>query len=247
MSTEKAMKQNRFPQGWDEDRVRGVLEYYENQTDEEAILEDEIAERYTGPMAIPLLKDIPLAPPDDLGPYRRKDYAALPEQPRCELIYGRFYLSPSPLLLHQAVVFLLAETLRRTARQAGSWVFIAPLDVHLRDHSVVQPDVIYVSPARKGILQKWIEGAPDLLIEVLSPGTARNDRGEKLRLYAENDVHEYWIVDPFERQIEFLRNEGGEFVVALPEGSEYRSKAFPEIRLNLIELWQDVAAQLPNG
>jgi Uma2 family endonuclease len=198
-------------------------------------------------MAIPLLKDIPLAPPDDLGPYRREDYQALPDQPRCELIYGRFYLSPSPLLLHQAVVMSLAETLRRMARQVGAWVFVAPLDVHLADHSVVQPDVIYVSPARKGILQTWIEGAPDLLIEVLSPGTARNDRGEKLRLYAEHDVREYWIVDPFERQIEFLRNEGGQFVVVVPEGSEYRSQTFPEIRLDLIELWQDVAEQLPNA
>jgi Uma2 family endonuclease len=211
------------------------------------IVEDEIAERYTGLMAIPLLKDIPLAPPDDLGPYRREDYEALPDQPRCELIYGRFYLSPSPLLLHQAVVLSLAETLRRIARQVGSWVFVAPLDVHLTDHSVVQPDVIYVSQARKGILQAWIEGAPDLLIEVLSPGTARNDRGEKLRLYAEHDVREYWIVDPFERQIEFLRNEGGQFVVVVPNGSEYRSRTFPAIRLDLIELWRDVDDQLPNG
>jgi len=198
-------------------------------------------------MAIPLLKDVPLAPSDDLGPYRRKDYEALPDQPRCELIYGRFYVSPSPLLIHQAVLLSLAETLRRIARRAGAWVFVAPLDVHFAKHSVVQPDVIYVSPARKGILQSWIEGAPDLLIEVLSPGTARNDRGEKLRLYAEFDVREYWIVDPIERQIEFLRNEDGQFVVALSQGAEYRSTVLPEIRLNLLDFWQEVAEQLPGA
>jgi Uma2 family endonuclease len=198
-------------------------------------------------MAIPLLKDIPLAPPDDLGPYRRENYEALPDQPRCELIYGRFYLSPSPLLLHQILVGLLFERLLRIVRETGGWAFIAPLDVYLKDHSAVQPDVIYISPERQGIIQRRIEGAPDLLIEVLSPGTARKDRGEKLRLYAEHDVREYWIVDPFERQIEFLRNEGGQFVVVVPEGSEYRSQTFPEIRLDLIELWRDVAEQLPNA
>jgi Uma2 family endonuclease len=198
-------------------------------------------------MAIPLLKDVPLAPPDDLGPYRRKDYEALLDQPRCELIYGRFYLSPSPSLLHQILVGLLFEKLRRAVRKAGGWAFVAPLDVYLTEHSAVQPDVFYVSPARKGIIQHRIEGAPDLLIEVLSSGTARNDRGEKLRLYAEHDVREYWIVDPYERQIEFLRNEEGRFVVVVPKGSEYRSQTFPEIRLNLIELWQDVDAELPNA
>jgi Uma2 family endonuclease len=195
-------------------------------------------------MAIPLLKDVPLAPPDDLGPYRRKDYEALPDQPRCELIYGRFYVSPSPLLLHQIVVGLLYERLLRIARTSRGRAFVAPLDVHLASHSVVQPDVVYVSPSRKGILQSRIEGAPDLLIEVLSPGTARNDRGEKLRLYAESDVREYWIVDPMERQIEFLRNDGGRFVVALSQGAEYRSAVLPEIRLNLLDFWQEVAEQL---
>ncbi len=198
-------------------------------------------------MAIPLLKDVPLAPPDDLGPYRRKDYEALPDQPRCELVYGRFYLSPSPLLIHQVVVGLLFEKLRRIARRTGAWVYVAPLDVHLADHSVVQPDVFYVSPVRKRIIQHRIEGAPDLMIEVLSPGTARNDRGEKLRLYAEHDVREYWIVDPFERQIEFLRNEDGRFVVVLPEGSEYRSQTFPAVRLNLIDLWREVDEELPGS
>jgi hypothetical protein len=89
-------------------------------------------------MAIPLLKDIPLAPPDDLGPYRRKDYEALPDQPRCELIYGRLYLSPSPLLIHQVLVGLLFEKLRGIARKMAARVYVAPLDVHLADHSVVR-------------------------------------------------------------------------------------------------------------
>ena len=83
------------------------------------------------------------------------------------------------------------------------------------------------------------------MAEILSPGTSRRDRGEKLSLYAQAGVREYWIVDPQERQIEILINEGGRFVVAVPTGDEYRSSVLPEIRLSLAELWQEVAKRLP--
>jgi Uma2 family endonuclease len=195
-------------------------------------------------MAIPLLKDIPLAPPSDLGPFRRQDYEALPEEPRCELIYGRFYLSPSPSLLHQTVVLALASTLRQIARRMRALVAVAPLDVSFFDHSVTQPDVIYVTTARRQILEKRVEGAPDLIVEVLSPGTARRDRGEKLMLYAEGGVCEYWIVDATERQIEFLRNDSGRFVVALPVSGVYRSQALPGLSLDIAAFWQEVEEDL---
>jgi Uma2 family endonuclease len=195
-------------------------------------------------MAIALLKEPPLVPAADLGPYRSSDYEALPDQPRCELIYGRFYVSPSPRTWHQATIFILADRLRRIARPRGGKVFIAPLDVHLADHSVVQPDVIYISAERLSIVQDWIRGVPDLLVEVLSPGTARTDRGEKLRLYAESGVLEYWIIDPLERQIEFLRNEGGRFVVVALEGAVYRSQALPEVELDLVSFWREVEEEI---
>jgi Uma2 family endonuclease len=195
-------------------------------------------------MAIPLLKDVPLAPPADLGPYRRKDYEALPNEPRCELIYGRFYVSPSPSVLHQIVVMQLIEELHRVARPVGALALIAPLDVYLADHSIVQPDILYISKSRRRIAQEWIEGAPDLLIEVLSPGMYRKDRNEKLQLYAECDVREYWIVDPHDRWIEFLRNDSGQFVVVLPKGGVYRSQALPEISLDILRFWREIGEQL---
>jgi Uma2 family endonuclease len=195
-------------------------------------------------MSVAILTESPLVLPTDLGPYRRHDYEALLDEPRCELIFGRFYVSPSPLLLHQIVVGTLFEWLRRIARRTGGLAVTAPLDVAFAEHSIVQPDVMYISPARRAIAQQRIEGAPDLLVEVLSRGTARRDRGEKLRLYAEFDVREYWIVDPEERQIEFLVNDGGRFVVALPEGGEYRSRALPEIHLDLAAFWREVDEQL---
>ncbi len=201
-------------------------------------------QRILSRMAVALLKEPPLSPYTELGPYRRKDYEALPDEPRCELIFGRFFVSPSPLVLHQFVVLLLGRILDQIARDSGGLALVAPLDVHLADHSVVQPDVLYISAARMGIAQRWVEGAPDLLIEVLSPGTVRRDRGDKLALYADSGIREYWLVDPVERQIEFLVNEDGRFVVALPEGEEYRSQVLPEIHLNLPAFWKEVEDRL---
>jgi Uma2 family endonuclease len=195
-------------------------------------------------MVVALLKEPPLSPYSDLGPYRRQDYEALPDEPRCELIFGRFYVSPSPLVLHQFVVLLLSRLLDQIANANGGLALPAPLDVHLADHSVVQPDILYISAAKLGIAQRWVEGAPDLLVEVLSPGTVRRDRGEKLALYAESGIREYWIVDPVERQIEFLVNEDGRFVVVLSEGEEYRSRVLPEIHLNLPVFWREVEERL---
>lgn len=108
---------------------------------------------------------------------------------------------------------------------------------------MVQPDLIYISAERLGIIQDWIRGVPDLLVEVLSPGTVRNDRGEKLRLYAESGVREYWIIDPLERQIELLRNEGGHFLVVIPEGV-YQSQVLPEVELDLVDFWREVEEEI---
>lgn len=196
-------------------------------------------------MAVALLKEPPLSLYTDLGPYRRRDYEALSDdEPSCELIFGRFYMSPSPLILHQIVVALLWQVFDRIAEISGGLALLAPLDVHLADHSVVQPDVIYISAGRMDIAQRWVEGAPDLLVEVLSPGTVRRDRGEKLALYAESGIREYWLVDPVERQIEVLINEGGRFVVSSYKGDEYRSHLLPEIHLDIPAFWKEVEDRL---
>jgi Uma2 family endonuclease len=194
-------------------------------------------------MAIPLRKDAPFNPPADLGPYRRKDYEALPDEPRYELIYGRFCLSPSPSVLHQLTVGLLYEILTPMARSARGLAFMAPTDAELAIHSVVQPDLFYVSSARRRIIRKRVAGAPDLVVEVVSPGTADRDRNEKPQLYLDAGVREYWIVDPLERRIDFLRNESGQFVAALMEGL-YRSQEMPELSLDIAGLWQELDVRL---
>ncbi len=185
------------------------------------------------------------SPSSALGPCRAHDYWELPDDPRCELLYGRFFVSPSPSALHQIIQFLLWETLMRAARTSGAVALGAPMDTILADHSVVQPDLLYVSAERRHIVREKVEGTPDLVVEVLSRQTARRDRVEKLRLYAECGVREYWIVDPEGRQIDFLVCRDGKFGVVLARDGRYRSEALPEIELDLAEFWREVDRRVP--
>jgi len=196
-------------------------------------------------LPVQALAESPISPTSTLGPYRRVDYARLPDEPRCELIYGRFYLSPSPRALHQIAAQLLWRRLDDIALRIGGIAFMAPLDTVLADHTVVQPDILYISPQRIAIVGQWIEGAPDLVIEVLSPGTARRDRSEKLRAYAELGVSEYWMADWMERQIDFMVNRDGKFHVVLPLDGVYRSEVLPGIELDLADFWDDFERRIP--
>ncbi len=191
-------------------------------------------------MSVTLLEQPPPTVPRGPGPYRRADYAALPDEPRCELIHGRFYLSPSPSPLHQFVVAHLCRVLYDLAEATGGLALPAPSDVHLADHTVAQPDVLYVSPERRDIVQAWIEGAPDLVVEVLSPSTARTDRVLKLNRYAEAGVREYWLVDPVARTIEFRVSDGGRFVAHVPSGGSWTSPVLTGLGLDVDALWAAV-------
>ena len=182
------------------------------------------------------------SPRSTLGPYRASDYWKLPDDVPCELICGWFYVSPSPSPLHQATLYLLWEVLKRAARTSGGAAYGAPLDTVLADHSVVQPDVLYISAVRRRIVKQKIEGAPDVVVEIISPQSGRRDRSEKLRLYAGAGVGEYWIVDPIERTFEFLVNCDGRFQVAGAIDDRYQSDAFPELQIDLAEFWKEVDA-----
>ena len=179
-----------------------------------------------------------------LGPSRQRDYDRLAEQPRYELLLGKLVPAPSPSLWHQTVVSFLWRHLQRIASQARGRAFTAPLDVVLADHSVVQPDVIYVSAGRTCILRDRVLGVPDLLIEVLSPGTVRRDTGEKMSLYALSGVPEYWLVDPTARRFDFLVNESGRFVPPASLAGRYTSSRLPEIHLDVAELWREIDSEV---
>jgi Uma2 family endonuclease len=182
----------------------------------------------------------PLAPLAEPGPYRAADYMALPDEPRCELIHGRLYVSPSPTPYHQLIASLIWELFIKVVRQQGGAAYIAPLDVHLSDETVVQPDVIYISPNNRGVVQDWIRGAPDILVEVASPSTTRRDRMHKLPQYAAAGVKEYWIVEPASKAIDFLRLERGVYQHEAVKSNVYRSAQFPEIEIDVVAFWKEV-------
>jgi Uma2 family endonuclease len=120
-------------------------------------------------------------------------------------------------------------------------VFAAPLDVTLSDWIVLQPDILYISKERAGILQGGrVLGAPDLYVEILSPGTERIDRVRKLELYARFDVTHYWIVDLAARTIEEYALSGDVYRVRSIAAYDepFRPAVFPgfEFRLSVVAL-----------
>ena len=146
-----------------------------------------------------------------------RDYAALPDDGRrYEIHEGELSVTPAPGTRHQKISIRLAATLHHhvSARGLGE-VFAAPYDVILSDPTIVQPDIVFVANDRLGrISERGIEGAPTLVVEVLSPSTREADRDTKLRLYARHGVPWYWIVDPDARVVEVYRLEAGSYVLS---------------------------------
>jgi Uma2 family endonuclease len=133
-----------------------------------------------------------------------------PDDKRYQLLDGEMILAPSPTSRHQAVILRISLELHEfvTGRNLGR-VWFAPLDVVLSDYDVAQPDILFVSNARSGIVTEAnIQGAPDLVVEVLSPATSGYDRGHKLLLYGRHGVREYWLVDPDAETVEVLVGSG---------------------------------------
>jgi len=117
---------------------------------------------------------------------------------RHEIIDGEHVVTPSPNTKHQTVSMTLSGALTAylTHHPVGA-VFAAPLDVVFSDLDVVEPDLMYISRERAGVLtEQHVRGAPDLVVEILSPGTRRTDEITKRKLYERFGVAEYWVVDP---------------------------------------------------
>ena len=143
------------------------------------------------------------------------DWRALPDETQAELIRGEIYVTPSPSGPHQSAVLALGSLLRiHGARGASGRAYVAPFDVHLPSGDVVQPDVLFAGRRHPGLEDGCLRGAPDLVVEIVSPSHPLHDRVVKRDLYARNGVPEYWIVDPQERTIEILRLAGDAYVPA---------------------------------
>jgi len=166
-----------------------------------------------------------------------EDYLLTSDDRRYELVDGDLFLTPAPTPNHQQIAGELFARLREFVEgQRLGRVVIAPCDVVLSRYDVVQPDVFFVRAERLSIIgEKNIQGAPDLVIEVLSPSTEERDRQMKAKLYARSGVRELWIVDPAAKTIELYAGSGAAFrrVALFTIADTVRSAVLPGLEISL--------------
>lgn len=142
------------------------------------------------------------------------DFVLFPDDGmRHELIDGEHYVTPSPNLKHQAIVWNLTGLMAPFLREhpAGR-AFSAPFDVVFTQFDVVEPDLLFIAKARLDILtDKNVQGSPNLVVEIESPSTRKRDETIKKRLYEKNDVEEYWVIDPELDVVKVYRRVGGRY------------------------------------
>jgi Uma2 family endonuclease len=176
-----------------------------------------------------------------------EDLALFPDDgKRHEIIGGEHFVTPSPNRRHQAVLKNLVWALETyLRRQRLGTLYFAPLDVVLSHHDVVEPDLLYVSAARSAILtEPNVQGAPDLVVEILSPSTRSRDERLKRDLYDRAGVAEYWIVDPEAETVKaFRRGERGLFgrplLLTLRDGDTLSTPLLPGLEVSLAAVFEE--------
>ena len=162
------------------------------------------------------------------GQWTEEDYFILPDTNRfVELSEGELVMPPHPTHTHQLIVFELATRMRAFVQERNLGIVqIGPLPVRLWPGKIREPDILFVAKEHSDRIGEQAYGPPDLVVEVLSPGTRRTDRLEKTVEYARAGVREYWIVDPHGQAVEvFILREGAyELLGKWGEGEEARSE-----------------------
>ncbi len=145
-----------------------------------------------------------------------EDYAKTPEDERWELLDGELIMAAAPNMKHQSVQSVIGGQVQPFVMSSGrGWVFFSPTDVMFSDNDTVQPDLIFVSKEREHIITDAnIQGAPDLVVEIISPSSASRDWRDKLDLYERHGVAEYWLVDPVSEIVWVFRLVDGALVQA---------------------------------
>lgn len=175
------------------------------------------------------------------------EYCQLPEgAPRYEILRGVGMLTPSPGTRHQTVCSNLGWRLYQYVKEyAAGRVFFAPYDVILSEKNVVQPDILFLSREKSHLVkERGLFGAPDLVVEVISPGSARRDLQQKLSLYAEYGVAEYWAVDSANRTVDLWSSRKApldERRIITGEGS-LQSEVLPGFTVDLPEIFAGIDA-----
>jgi len=173
-----------------------------------------------------------------------EDYVHFPDDgQRHEILDGEHYVTPAPAKKHQRISMRLGSRLHVLvdSRNLGE-VLAAPFDVLLSPHDIVQPDLIFVSNARTAIFtDKNAKGAPDLVIEILSPSTRRIDEGIKLDRYERLGVDEAWMLDPDLETTKVYRRDGNRFVLiaelSAAAGDVLTTPLLPGLEILLAEIF----------
>lgn len=167
------------------------------------------------------------------------DLQKMPEDNRRrEVIDGELIVSPSPFVEHQRILGELARRIGNflEATPIGQ-VFIAPLDTILDHEQVLQPDLLYISKARASIVDRWVYGAPDLAVEILSESTRRRDEVRKRQLYEQFGVSEYWIVDPEADHVIVYRLVDGRYGEGIAIRETLTTPLLPGLEIDLARLF----------
>ncbi|MBT9585635.1 Uma2 family endonuclease [bacterium] len=176
-----------------------------------------------------------------------EDYLQLPEDGnRYEIIEGVLYVSPTPFTVHQLLSRRLLFVFYEMERRGEGYIYNAPTGLKLDGGNPVEPDLIFLrADQRHQIKRKYILGPPHLVVEILSPGTARLDRVKKMRLYAKNRIPHYWLLDPDSKVLEVLKlgEQHYSLEATLESGDHYESPDFPGLHLDLSQLFEDMPGE----
>lgn len=147
--------------------------------------------------------------------YTYDDYCRLPEQSPYQLIGGKLVMTPSPTPYHQMVSMKLELKMAGFVLDKELGIVLdAPIDVYLGEEETYQPDIIFISNERLAIIEETrINGAPDLVVEILSPNTGYYDLRSKYKVYEKKGVREYWIVDPQHKSVQVFCLRDGKFIL----------------------------------
>jgi Uma2 family endonuclease len=194
---------------------------------------------------------------DQTGYFTYKDYRSWPEEERWELIDGIAYnMSAAPMIRHQFKLQKLHLEFATFFKGKPCTVMLAPVDIVLprlgqsdeEADNVVEPDLFVVCDRSK-IEERFVRGAPDLVVEILSPSTSKKDLKEKFELYERSGVREYWVVEPKACWMHrYVREEGGRYGPALVRekgdgGGPFASLIFTGFSIDIDDLFGEPFAE----
>jgi Uma2 family endonuclease len=178
--------------------------------------------------------------------YTWLDYLGWDLKERVELIRGKAVkMSPAPSTNHQMVAAVLYKTIIKSIGETTCQWFPAPFDVRLPSSSgkdnVVQPDACVVCDSHK-LDERGCNGAPDLIMEIVSAGNSNHDTKTKFALYEESGVREYWIVNPVQKHVRIFCLEEGKYTrgAILMSGHQAQSRLFPNLYFQVDEIFSNL-------